>query len=180
MCSDTICGEMGAIYFMKIILRTALVIIASLFAGSASTCAEEGNAPNQSVNLSPDLLELLRAEMREITSGIQGMALSLATADWKAIQETSANIRASYIMEKKLAPAQADELEKALPGQFRQLDDEFHQRAERLGEAAAVHDSELVAFHYSRLLESCARCHAAFASKRFPGFASPAPQAHHH
>jgi hypothetical protein len=57
---------------------------------------------------------------------------------------------------------------------------EFHQRAERLGVAAAAHDPELVAFHYSRLVESCALCHAAFAKSRFPGFSSPAQQGHHH
>jgi cytochrome c556 len=83
-------------------------------------------------------------------------------------------------MEKKLTPTQAGELEKALPEQFKQLDAEFHQRAERLGAAAAVHDAELVVFHYSRLVESCVRCHSAFASKRFTGFASPLPEAHHH
>lgn len=165
---------------MKIQLLAEIVVIGILAAGSANTHADEGNGPNQSVMLSPDLLKLLRAEMREITIGVQGVALSLATADWKSIQETSEKIRASYIMEKKLTPAQAGELEKALPTQFKQLDAEFHQRAEKLGAAAAAHDSELVAFHYSRLVESCAQCHAAYARKRFPGFASPAPQDHRH
>jgi cytochrome c556 len=165
---------------MRIKLLAVIVIIISLTAGSASTYPAEGNAQYQSVNLSPDLLDLLRAEMRDITSGVQSIALSLATADWKSIQETSMKIRASYIMEKQLTPAQVNELEKALPGQFKQLDAEFHQRAERLGETAAVHDPELVAFHYSRLLESCVRCHSAFASKRFPGFASPAQRSHQH
>ena len=118
--------------------------------------------------------------MREIITGVQGIAVSLASADWQAIQEASTKIRTSYIMEKKLTPAQAKELEQALPERFKQLDAEFHQRAERLGAAAAAHDSELVAFHYSRLVESCALCHAAFAKPRFPGFSSPAQQEHHH
>jgi cytochrome c556 len=165
---------------MKTKLLAAIVVIGGFVAGLANTYAAEGHIPDQGVRLSPDLLNLLRAEMREITSGIQGVALSLATADWKSIQETSAKIRASYIMEKQLTPAQVDELEKVLPEQFKQLDSEFHQRAERLGAAAAAHDPELVAFHYSRLVESCARCHSAFARKRFPGFAIPVPQGHHH
>lgn len=117
--------------------------------------------------------------MREITTGVQGIAVSLATADWQSIQETSTKIRTSYIMEKKLTPAQAKELEQALPEQFKQLDAEFHQRAEWLGVAAAAHDPELVAFHYSRLVESCALCHAAFAKSRFSGFSSPAQPGHH-
>ena len=165
---------------MKIKLLAAIVVIVGLAADPASIYAAEGDTPVQGVALSPDLLSLLRTEMREITGGVQDVVLSLATADWKQIQEISEKIRASYIMEKKLTPTQAGELERALPEQFKQLDAEFHQRAERLGAAAAAHDAELVVFHYSRLVESCVRCHAAFAGQRFPGFASPVPPAHHH
>jgi cytochrome c556 len=165
---------------MNIKLLAAIITIFSLIGVAANTRAEERHPPTQDVKLSSDLLNLLRAEMREIAGGVKGLALSLATADWKSIQETSMNIRASYIMEKKLTPAQAGELKNALPVQFKQLDAEFHQRAERLEAAAAAHDTELVAFHYSRLVESCAHCHSAFASKRFPGFASPPTQDHHH
>lgn len=165
---------------MKIKLLAAFVVFGSLVLGSANANAAEGDAPNQGLGLSPDLLDLLRAEMREISGGVQGLALSLATADWQSIQETSTKIRASYILEKQLTPAQLGELVKALPEQFKHLDAEFHQRAERIGAAAAARDPELVVFHYSRLLESCANCHSLYASERFPGFVSPAPQGHHH
>ncbi|MGD8742818.1 MAG: cytochrome c [Granulosicoccaceae bacterium] len=161
-------------------LLATILVIGSLSPAHVNTYAAEPHAPHQDVQLSPDLLNLLRAEMREIAGGVQGIALSLATADWKSIQETSEKIRASYIMEKKLTPAQAKELEQALPEQFKQLDAQFHQRAERLGMAAAAHDPELVAFQYSRLVESCALCHSAYATSRFPGFAPPVPQPHHH
>lgn len=161
-------------------LLATIIVIGSLTVVPVHTYAAETPIPQQSIKLSPDVLNLLRAEMREIAGGVQGIALALATADWKSIEETSTKIRASYIMEKKLTTAQSKELEKALPEQFKQLDAEFHQRAERLGAAATAHDAELVVFHYSRLIESCVRCHSLFASKRFPGFASPATQSHHH
>lgn len=160
-------------------LLATIFVICNFSLGSMSTYAAEPQAPQPGIKLSPDLQNLLRAEMREIATGVQSIAVSLATADWQSIQETSTKIRTSYIMEKKLTPVQAKELEQALPAQFKQLDAEFHQRAERLGVAAAAHDPELVAFHYSRLVESCALCHAAFAKSRFPGF-SPAQQGHHH
>lgn len=161
-------------------LRATIFVIFNLASGSIATYAAEPPATQPGIKLSPDLQNLLRAEMREITTGVQGIAVSLATADWQSIQETSTKIRTSYIMEKKLTPAQAKELEQSLPDQFKQLDAEFHQRAERLGVAAAAHDPDLVAFHYSRLVESCAICHAAFAKSRFPGFSPPAQQGHHH
>ncbi|MCI0506140.1 MAG: cytochrome c [Gammaproteobacteria bacterium] len=165
---------------MTIKILAMLVVIGSLFPGFANTHAAELDTPRQDVRLPPDLLNLLREEMREIAAGIQGIALFLATADWKSIQETSAKIRASYIMEKKLTAAQAKELEQALPGQFKQLDSEFHQRAEKLGMAAAAHDPELAAFQFSRLVESCALCHTAYAKSRFPEFVSPVQHEHHH
>jgi cytochrome c556 len=157
-----------------------ILAIFSLAAVSVHSYAAEPHTPQNGIVLSPDVLNLLRSEMREIAGGVQGVALSLATADWRSIEETSTKIRASYIMEKKLTSAQAKELEEALPEQFKQLDAEFHQRAEKLGAAAADHDPELAVFHYSRLVESCVRCHASFAGKRFPGFASPKPLGHHH
>lgn len=160
-------------------LLATIVVIGCLAAVPVHTYAAEPLAPHQGIELSPDLLNLLRAEMREIAGGVQGIALSLATANWMSIQETSTKIRASYIMEKKLTAAQTKELEQALPEHFKQLDAEFHQRAEKLGAAAAAHDPELVAFQYSRLIESCALCHSAYAKSRFPGFSSPAQQDHH-
>jgi cytochrome c556 len=153
-------------------VAVTIMLIATLGVALVDTLAAETQVVRQDLKLSPELLKLLRAEMREIAGGVQGMALAVAIADWRPIQETSEKIRASYIMEKKLTAAQAGELEQALPEHFKQLDSEFHQRAERLGQAAAVHDPELVVFHYSRLIESCAHCHSAYARSRFPGFAA--------
>jgi cytochrome c556 len=132
--------------------------------------AISGRAYSADVKLSPQVLELLRAEMREVSAGVQAMAFSIASGDWRAIQDTSARIRASYIMEKKLTPAQARELETVLPPRFKALDAEFHDRAAKLGTAAAAHNAKLVVAQYSRMLESCTSCHAAFASSRFPNF----------
>jgi cytochrome c556 len=161
-------------------LLATMIVIGSLTTVFVQLHAAEPHAVRQDIELSPDVMSLLRAEMGEITVGVQGVALSLAAADWKSIEETSQNIRASYIMEKKLTDAHAKELEQALPENFKQLDREFHQRAEKLGAAAAAHDPELVAFQYSRLIESCADCHSAYAQTRFPGFSPPAREGHSH
>jgi hypothetical protein len=76
----------------------------------------------------------------------------------------------SYIMKKSLTQPQMMELKRKLPREFKQLDGAFHARAKQLGQAAASKGPELVAFHYSRLVEACAGCHSAFAKNRFPGF----------
>ena len=161
-------------------LLAAIIACGYLVASPGPSFAAQPAGTHQDLGLSPDLLELLRAEMREIAAGVQGMALSVATANWQAIRATSEQIRASYIMEKKLKPDQAEELARALPAQFKLLDAQFHQRAEKLAAAAQARDPELVVFHYSRLVESCVACHASFAAARFTGFAAPDPQVHHH
>jgi cytochrome c556 len=148
---------------MKTMFCWAIVVVLGLLAIS-------GRAYSSDVKLSPQVLDLLRAEMREISAGVQAMAFSIATADWRTIQDTSARIRASYIMEKKLTPAHARELETVLPPRFKALDAEFHDRAGKLGAAATARDAKLVVAQYSRMLESCTTCHAAFASSRFPNF----------
>jgi cytochrome c556 len=157
--------------------RTGLSVIAfflCLTISSAQTQAAETHPAQQRIELSPELLDLLRAEMVEIAKAVQGMAVSVATADWRSIAATSAKIRASYIMEKALTAEQGVELRQALPEQFKYLDAEFHGRAEKLEAAAVAKDAERVVFQYSRLVESCVVCHSTYATSRFPGFQSSA------
>jgi cytochrome c556 len=157
-----------------------IIILCCIAAGQL--CAEPSGPENsrQDVQLSPELLELLRAEMREISAGMQTIALSMATADWPSIHETSNKISSSYILKQKITAAQIEELERALPEQFKRLDGEFHQRAEKLAAAAAKRDLEIAAFQYSRMMENCTDCHSAFAKSRFPGFSSEPSKHEHH
>lgn len=146
---------------------------------AAQTMDEAPENKHSEIRLSNDLLDLLRQEMLDIAKGIQTIALSLAIADWKSIQDTSIRIRDSYIMNRNLTPKQARELEQTLPEKFKELDAELHHRAEKLATAADAHDRELAVFQYSRLIESCTTCHSSYAGKRFPGFAPGVRQVHH-
>lgn len=159
----------------------SIIAMASLLLVSLSPAyAQQPMAADGDVQLSPKLRELLRAEMREIATGTQTIALALATADWKTVVSTSAKIRSSYILDKRLSAAQRLELERVLPYQFKELDERFHARADMLGAAASAHDPELATFHFYRMLESCATCHSAFAKTRFPGFSVRKPASHQH
>jgi cytochrome c556 len=71
-------------------------------------------------------------------------------------------------------------LETVLPPRFKALDAVFHDRAGKLGSAAAAHNAKLVVAQYSRMLESCTVCHAEFAKSRFPNFASRSERAPSH
>lgn len=157
------------------------LLVGLVFASSPVPAGEpQSDASNQDIQLSPALMDLLRAEMREISAGMQAISLSLATADWQSIRETSGKIRDSYIMKKTLTPAQKEELKHALPERFKHLDGAFHQRADKLAEAAVNRDAEAATFHYSRMIEGCVNCHSVYAQSRFSGFSSEEPPQHDH
>ena len=49
-----------------------------------------------------------------------------------------------------------------------------------LAHAAEARDYELVTYHYARLIEGCAHCHAMYAKDKFPGFGPAEEQGHQH
>lgn len=157
-----------------------IIILTGIWIGSSIACAQEPPTSTDDLKLSQELRSLLQTEMREIAGASQAIVMAFVMGDWQSIQHTSEQIRASYVMERNISDSQKQELEDKLPDHFKRLDSEFHARAERLGLAAAAEDPEIVAFHYYRMLETCATCHAAFAKSRFPGFSSDAPKAHKH
>ena len=159
------------------ILRT-LATVALVFSALPPAHAEPPTAQPSSLSMSPDLLELLRAEMRELESASQAISLALPAGDWAQIAATGEKMHDSYILAKKLTEAQRTELA-SLPEPFKRLDEQFHAEAEKLAHAAHEKDAELTAFWFSRLLEGCAGCHAAYAQQRFPGFAGDAADSHH-
>lgn len=165
--------------------RLLFLACVSLFSLAGTAAAPPATAPAHrpaaaaALAMSPALVELFRTEMRELQSGTQVIAAALPAGDWDGIVKASRQMKQSYVLEKKLTSAQRKELG-ALPERFRDLDAEFHARSDRLGAAAASHDPELVAFQYSRLLETCTSCHAAFAPARFPGLAARATESHRH
>jgi len=165
---------------MRFPSRTAVALLMAMIVGCPPAGAQEPHSVENDLPLSPQLVELLREEMRALLAGMQSLAAGIATADWGSVAETSAQISASYLLDRKLAPAQRTELETSLPEHFKRLDSGFHLEAKKLEAAAARHDQQLASFHYYRLLESCTTCHALYAPARFPGFKSSTQGAHHH
>jgi hypothetical protein len=165
---------------MMFLNRTTGILLLTMVFGCMPVIAQEPHPVKNDLQLSPELFELLRAEMRSLLAGIQTLATGIATAEWKSVADKSAQIRASYILDQKLTPAQRKELDTSLPEQFKRLDSDFHLEAKKLEAAATNHDEQLAAFHYYRLLETCTDCHAKYAVSRFPGFKPSAEGAHDH
>lgn len=154
--------------------------VVSFFLCSPSSHAEEKHAETNNLEISPDLMDLLRVEMRAILSGIQTIPAGIATADWERVADISSKISSSYILAQKITLEQRQELQQSLPEHFKKIDENFHLEAEKLELAARKHDAQLVAFHYYRLIDSCTSCHAAYATSKFPGFLPKSEIEHHH
>lgn len=160
---------------MRIII--GLLVLASL-AGPTTGAAPPEASGQSCLSMSADLLELYRAEMRQLLLGTQAIALALPTGDWEGIIATSRQMQESYVLEGELTDAQVREIA-GFPESFQELDQAFHARTERLAAAAAGKDAESAAYQFSRLLETCAVCHSRFAQERFPTFPST-PRGEHH
>lgn len=165
---------------MASINRFALLFLAAIGLNSVAVSAQEASSGKHALHLSPQLMELLRAEMQALLSGVQLLSAGIATADWRGVADTSARISASYILEQKLTPGQREELANSLPEHFKMLDSNFHLEAKKLEAAAMRHDPQLSSFHYYRLIESCTVCHTIYAASAFPGFANADEGGHRH
>ena len=159
--------------------RLLAASVALSFGICASAYGGQPAAAAAGISVSPELLELFRAEMRGLLSGTQAISAALPAGDWASVAATSEQMRSSYILEKELTKAQRAELA-GLPQDFRIMDEQLHARADKLARAASAKDAELAAFQYGRLLETCAGCHAIYAQQRFPGFSVPAAAPHQH
>ena len=91
--------------------RTTFIFLVTMVFGCMSAGAQETRSTQNDLHLSPQLADLLRAEMRALLIGIQSIASDIATADWKTVADKSAKIRASYILDQKLTPGQREELD---------------------------------------------------------------------
>ena len=155
---------------MADIKKTFGAIVLSISVTSPLSYAQDKHAEISNLELSAGLMDLLRTEMREILSGVQSIPSGIAMADWKKVADISSKISSSYILAQKITPEQRKELQQKLPESFKKMDESFHLEAGKLAQAAQNHDPQLVTFHYYKLIESCASCHAAYATNKFPGF----------
>ena len=159
---------------------TICLLLASSTITSSAIHAEGRDQHAEALVLPADLLALLRAEMREITAGVQMIPVAIAQGDWETLASTGKSIQSSYIMAKTLTGEQKKILKSDLPARFKQLDSAFHSRAGKLVHAAEARNFELASYHYSRLIEGCAQCHSMYAKDKFPGFGPAGEKGHQH
>lgn len=140
----------------------------------------EETAAGGAVRLSPELQRLLTREMLAIQDGMQALVPAIAAGHWPEIAEIGRKIRDSYILRQEMTEAQREELHRALPAGFVEMDRSFHRAAGMLAHAAEQKNAEVVGFYFYKLNEGCVACHSKFAARKFPGLANGGDGHEHH
>ncbi len=144
------------------LVSTSMLFAPYAFAGDTS------EAPV--LPLPPKHRAALMAEMAGVKEGVVELSGLIATGEWKAAAQRAERVRDSFIMKQKLSRAEIEELERALPADFIEIDSQFHRHADGLAHAAMAHNYELEVFYYSRMMEACGACHERYATHVFKGF----------
>jgi len=122
--------------------------------------------------LSTPLREALGAEMAALQGGLTAVIPAVVAGHWDEVARIGQQMRDSYIMKQSLTEAQLEELHRALPASFLELDARFHYLAGMLSHAAEARKPELVGFYLGTLTETCVTCHAQHAQAKFPAFST--------
>jgi hypothetical protein len=130
--------------------------------------------------LSPDFRKLLSEEMKALQGGMMSIIPAYISGNWSEIETTAQKIKNSYILKQSLTESQVKELHSVLPPEFIEKDQRFHYLAGMLEHAAQSKKPELINFYFSEMNESCASCHAVFATHKFPALKPAEKDGHAH
>ena len=167
---------------MKIFISIALLAILL----PAMSYAEDVHKHKEHVKasgveaLSPDLRNLLSEEMKALQDGMMSIIPAYISGNWSEIETTAKKIKNSYILKQSLTESQVKELHSVLPAEFIEKDHRFHYLAGMLEHAAQSKKPELINFYFSEMNESCASCHAVFATHKFPALKPTEKDGHEH
>ena len=143
--------------------RVTIIVVSMLLFFPLTTLAGD------KILLSADLRNLLGEEMVAIENGMKNLVPAIASGEWEQVASIAQSISNSFIMKQKLTTAQKDELHRVLPGQFIEMDQEFHKSAGMLAHAAGMKNADVVNFYFFKLNSACVACHTKYATERFPG-----------
>ncbi|PHR58957.1 MAG: hypothetical protein COA44_02080 [Arcobacter sp.] len=121
-------------------------------------------------SLSPELRALLSQEMLALEKGMHSIFSDIISGNYEEIVITAEQIQNSFILKQKLSPSQRKELQTKLPKAFIHLDQGFHESAGELVNAAEFEDKKLSIEIFTKMTNTCVKCHSTYAKSRFPNF----------
>ena len=117
----------------------------------------------EALELSERLSTVLREEMRLIEREMGHLSASLDAGDHPTAAASATKIARSFILEQELSDTEIQELDRALPEAFVNLDREFHDNADALAKAVQTEDLQRARSMFTQMRGACAICHTQYA-----------------
>lgn len=121
----------------------------------------------------PDLTDKLRGllvkEMVEIETAMKETYSAIIQGRHDEVAQKGQAIHDSFILEQSLTEQDEQDLMAAVPEEFLQMDEHFHQLAASLAEAGKQEDTQAQTETFNRMTESCVACHSRYVTDRFEG-----------
>lgn len=132
---------------------------------SGSVIAAEPVGPG----LTAKLRGLLVMEMVQIEAAMRDTYGAIIRGNHATVAQKGQAIHDSFILGQSLTEQDHRDLEAAVPEEFLQMDERFHELAASLAEAGAQKNAQKQVEVFSRMTESCVVCHSLYATDRFGG-----------
>ncbi len=118
----------------------------------------------------PDKLRgLLVKEMIEVEAAMRETYSAIIQGKHDEVAQKGQAIHDSFILEQSLTEQDRQDLKAAVPGEFLQMDERFHQLSASLAEAGRQQNTQEQIEVFNRMTESCVACHSRYVTDRFEG-----------
>lgn len=149
--------------------QTYRTILSAAVLASLATSGAVFAADPVGSNLTEKLRGLLVKEMVEIEATMQETYSAIVQGKHDEVAQKGQAIHDSFILEQSLTEQDRQDLKAAVPQEFLQMDQRFHQLAAALAEAGQQEDTQVQAETFNRMTESCVACHSRYVTDRFEG-----------
>ncbi|MBN1239262.1 MAG: cytochrome c [Gammaproteobacteria bacterium] len=158
---------------MNVLMRRAAAVCAVTLAVSAAPAQSPGDGA-VGPRLPAELRALLIEEMRAVLDASGNILDALVRGQDERVAESAQAIHDSFIMARQMTEADREALHAAVPHEFIERDEAFHELSLSLAEAARAGDRPRQRELFADMLEACVDCHTAHATDRFPELAEEA------
>lgn len=112
--------------------------------------------------------DLLTEEMFFVESGMKEIFSGLIRNDLALVKQAASKIENSHVFSRKMTKEIQEDLTRNLPKDFFVFDQEFHELAGKLANAAEFDDRKEAMDSYIELSKKCVQCHSTYAKHKFP------------
>ena len=139
------------------------ILLSLSLAGSVISAEPAG------LELNAKLRGALVKEMIEVNAAMQATYTAIVQGNHAVVAQQGQAIHDSFILEQSLSEQDLQELVASVPGEFLQMDEQFHQLAAALAEAGRQKNTQEQVEVFGQMTESCVACHSSYVAERFDG-----------